>query len=58
MFGCLVDRLYRDNVTDYAGRYEDVCYGAAGERRVGGGIMREVWPLKERKADVGEVCSR
>lgn len=58
IFGCLVDRLYREDVAYYADGYESVCYGAVGGWRVRGGVLGEVWSLRERRETLGEIGSR
>lgn len=57
IFGCLVDRLYREDVAYYADGYESVCYGAVGGWRVRGGVLGEVWSLRERRETLGEIGS-
>lgn len=53
MFGCLVDRLYREDVAYYEDGYESVCYGAVRGWRVRGGVLGEIWPLRERRETLG-----
>lgn len=48
MIFCLIVRLSREDVTYYTDGDEDVCYGATGGRRMLGGVLREVWLLRER----------
>lgn len=46
MFGCLVDRLYREDEAYYEDGDESVCYGAAR-------VLGEIWPLRERRETLG-----
>lgn len=53
----LIERLFREDEAYYANGDEDVCYSATGGRQMRGGVLGEVWPLRERRRILREVYS-